>query len=167
MHLCMYALINCSVFIACPDSWSRQQTVYDLFSYSYNIRKSFIQHSDVAIIIIIIIIIQNSQRFSWFQTVRVTDQALLIHCSAKNVRPMRHVLSITAFCMRLLLLLLLLLLDSVVRVASYYGLNGTGFATRWGRDIPYPSKPALGPPSFLYKGYRVSLLPSVSEVKKQ
>ena len=67
MHLCMYALINCCVFIVCADSLSRQQIVSDLFSYSYNIRKSFIQHRHVAIIIIIIIIIinLNSQRFSW------------------------------------------------------------------------------------------------------
>jgi len=66
MHLCMYALINCCVFVR-PDSLSRQHIVSNLFPYSYNIRKSFIQHRNVAtIIIIIIIIILNSQRFSWF-----------------------------------------------------------------------------------------------------
>jgi hypothetical protein len=30
-----------------------------------------------------------------------------------------------------------------------------GFYTRWRRDVPYASRPALGPPSSLYNGYRV------------
>jgi len=35
------------------------------------------------------------------QTVGVTDQALLIYYSAINVRTIRHVLIITAFCVRI------------------------------------------------------------------
>jgi hypothetical protein len=31
----------------------------------------------------------------------VTDQALLIHCSAKNVLTIRHVLRVTVFCIRI------------------------------------------------------------------
>jgi hypothetical protein len=44
---------------------------------------------------------------------------------------------------------------SVVGIANGYGLDGPGIESRWGRDFPHLSKPALGPPSLLYKGYRV------------
>ena len=36
-----------------------------------------------------------------------------------------------------------------------YGLDGPGIEYRWRRDFPHPSRPALGPPNLLYKGYRV------------
>ena len=58
---------------------------------------------------------------------------------------MRHVFSITALCLRLLLLLLLLLLDSVVRIATHYGLDGSGFEFRWERDFPHPFRRVLSP----------------------
>jgi hypothetical protein len=35
--------------------------------------------------------------------------------------------------------------DSVVGVATRYGLDGPGIASRWRRDFPYPSRPVLGP----------------------
>ena len=35
--------------------------------------------------------------------------------------------------------------DSVVGIATRYGLDGPGFVFRWGRDFPHPSIPALGP----------------------
>jgi hypothetical protein len=35
--------------------------------------------------------------------------------------------------------------DSVVGIATRYGLDGPGIESRWGRDFPQPSKPALGP----------------------
>ena len=35
--------------------------------------------------------------------------------------------------------------DSVVGIATRYGLRGSGIKSRWGRDFPHPSKPALGP----------------------
>jgi len=35
-------------------------------------------------------------------------------------------------------------LDSVVGIATLYGLNGPGFEPRRGRDFPYPSRPAFG-----------------------
>jgi hypothetical protein len=35
---------------------------------------------------------------------------------------------------------------SIVRIATYYGLDGPGMESRWWRDIPRPSRPALGPP---------------------
>ena len=46
--------------------------------------------------------------------------------------------------------------DSSVGIATRYELNGPGIESRWGRDIPHPSRPALGLPSLLYSGYRVS-----------
>jgi hypothetical protein len=32
-----------------------------------------------------------------------------------------------------------------VGIATRYGLDGQGIESRWGRDFPLPSKPALGP----------------------
>ena len=34
--------------------------------------------------------------------------------------------------------------DSSVGIANSYGLDGTGIESRWGRDFPDPSRPALG-----------------------
>jgi len=34
---------------------------------------------------------------------------------------------------------------SVGRVATGYGLDGPGIESRWGRDFPHLSRPALGP----------------------
>ena len=36
-------------------------------------------------------------------------------------------------------------LDSVVGIATRYGLDGMGVECRWGRDFPHPSRRALGP----------------------
>jgi len=41
-------------------------------------------------------------------------------------------------------------------LATRYGLDGPGIESRWGRDFPHPSRPALGPPSPPFNGYRVS-----------
>ena len=46
-------------------------------------------------------------------------------------------------------------LGSSVGIATGYGLDGPGIESRWGRDFPHLSRPALGPPSLLYNGYRV------------
>jgi hypothetical protein len=35
--------------------------------------------------------------------------------------------------------------DSSVGIATAYGLDGSGIESRWGRDFPRPSKPALRP----------------------
>ena len=35
--------------------------------------------------------------------------------------------------------------DSVVGIATRYRLDGPGIESRWGRDFPHPSRPALGP----------------------
>jgi hypothetical protein len=35
--------------------------------------------------------------------------------------------------------------DSSVSVVTDYGLDGPGIESRWGLDIPYLSRPALGP----------------------
>ena len=45
--------------------------------------------------------------------------------------------------------------DSSVGIATRYGLDGPEIESRWGRDFPHPSRPALGSPSLLYNGYRV------------
>ena len=34
--------------------------------------------------------------------------------------------------------------DSSVGIAVCYGLDGPGIESRWGRDFPHPSRPALG-----------------------
>ena len=35
--------------------------------------------------------------------------------------------------------------NSTVGIATRYGLDGPGIESRWGRDFPHPSRPALGP----------------------
>ena len=45
--------------------------------------------------------------------------------------------------------------DSSVGIANRYGLDGPVMESRWGRGFPHPSRPAWGPPSPLYNGYRV------------
>jgi hypothetical protein len=35
--------------------------------------------------------------------------------------------------------------DSSVGIATRYGLDGPGIESRWSRDCPHPSTPALGP----------------------
>jgi hypothetical protein len=35
--------------------------------------------------------------------------------------------------------------DVVIAIATSYGLDCPGFETRWSRDFPHPSRPALGP----------------------
>jgi len=44
--------------------------------------------------------------------------------------------------------------DSSVGIAIRYGLDDPGIESRWGRDFPHPSIPALGLPSLLYNVYR-------------
>jgi hypothetical protein len=43
---------------------------------------------------------------------------------------------------------------SVVGITNVYLLDGPVIETRWGRDFPHLFRPALGPPSLLYNGYR-------------
>ena len=42
-----------------------------------------------------------------------------------------------------------------VGIATGYGLDDLWIESGWGRDFPHPSRPALGPHSLLYSGYRV------------
>ena len=49
--------------------------------------------------------------------------------------------------------------DGAVGIAAFYGLDGPGMESRWGRDLPHSSIPALGPIRFtidlvpgLYRG---------------
>jgi len=35
--------------------------------------------------------------------------------------------------------------DSIVGIATAYGLDGPGIESPWGRDFPHLSRPALGP----------------------
>jgi hypothetical protein len=69
--------------------------------------------------------------------------------------------------------------DSSVGIATRYGLEGRGIESRWGRDFLQPFRPALGPTSLLYNGFRVFLggkaagvwrwtpTPSSAEVKER
>ena len=45
--------------------------------------------------------------------------------------------------------------DSSVSKATRYGLDGLEIESRWGRDFPHPSRPALGSPNLLHNGYWV------------
>ena len=44
---------------------------------------------------------------------------------------------------------------SSVGIVTDYGLDGPGIQSRWGQDFPHLSRPAWGPPSSLYNGYRL------------
>ena len=44
---------------------------------------------------------------------------------------------------------------SVVGIAAAYRLDGPGIESRRWRDFPHLFRPARGPPSLLYNGYRV------------
>ena len=44
---------------------------------------------------------------------------------------------------------------SIVGIATAYGLDGLRIESRWERDFPHLSRPALRPTSLLYNGYRV------------
>ena len=48
--------------------------------------------------------------------------------------------------------------DSAAGIATRYRLGGPGVESRWGRDFPHLSTPALGPPSLLYIGDWISFL---------
>jgi hypothetical protein len=69
--------------------------------------------------------------------------------------------------------------DSIVSIATHYGLDGPEIESRWGRNFLHMSRQALGP-SLLYNGYWVSFpqvkrprhginypLPSSTEVKER
>jgi hypothetical protein len=56
-------------------------------------------------------------------------------------------------------------LDSTIGIPTHYGLDGLGIESRWERDFPHSSRPALGPPSFLYNGYGVSF-PGVKQPER-
>ena len=70
--------------------------------------------------------------------------------------------------------------DSVVGIATRYGLDGPGIESWWGRDFPHPSRPALGPtqppvqrvPGLFPRGkaagaWRWTPTPSSAKVKKR
>ena len=52
--------------------------------------------------------------------------------------------------------------DSSVGITTHYSLDGPGIESWWWRNFLHSSRPAMGPPSFVYSGYRVSFL----EVKR-
>jgi len=54
--------------------------------------------------------------------------------------------------------------DIVVCIATRYELGGPGIESRWRRDFPHSSIPALGATSFLYNGCWVFLGSKAAEV---
>jgi hypothetical protein len=46
--------------------------------------------------------------------------------------------------------------NSVVGIVTRYGMDGPGIESRWRRNFPHQSRPALGPTSLLNNGYRLS-----------
>jgi len=51
--------------------------------------------------------------------------------------------------------------ESLVGIATRFGLFVPGIRSRRGRYFPHPPRLTLDPPSVLYNGYRVSLLGEV------
>jgi len=47
--------------------------------------------------------------------------------------------------------------DSSVGIATRYGLDGPGIESRWRRDFPHPTRPALGPTHPPVHAYRISI----------
>jgi len=61
--------------------------------------------------------------------------------------------------------------DSVVGIATCYGLGGSGIECRWGRDFPHTFRPVLGPSQppvqcvpCLFPGGKVATTPPSAEV---
>jgi hypothetical protein len=48
--------------------------------------------------------------------------------------------------------------ESIVSIATRYGLGCSGIESQWALDFLYPYRLTLGPPSLLYNGYQVSFL---------
>jgi hypothetical protein len=57
--------------------------------------------------------------------------------------------------MVLVIVVIVVCRNSVVVVATRYAQYGAGIESRWWRDFPHPSRPALGPHSLLYNEYWV------------
>jgi hypothetical protein len=56
--------------------------------------------------------------------------------------------------------------DSSVCIATRYRLDGPGMESRWGRDFPHPSRPALGPWGKAAGAWRWPPIPSSAGVKE-
>ena len=58
-------------------------------------------------------------------------------------------LSFLCQCRNIILLIIIIIVNninySLVGIATGYGLDGPGIESRWGRDFPHLSRPALGP----------------------
>ena len=68
-------------------------------------------------------------------------------CEVLQMKFMHHIQYYWIYCMGNSL-------NSAVGIETRHGLDGPGIESRWGRDFPHPSRPALGLTSLLYNGYR-------------
>ena len=96
-------------------------------------------------------------RMWWFLAVLRTffHSSLLCTFSCHPSPPTILPSSLTSSCHLFLGLPLNLSRDSVVSIATRYGLEGQGIESRWGEFFrTYPDR-LRGPPSLLYNGYRV------------
>jgi hypothetical protein len=73
------------------------------------------------------------------------DKYWLLSVTCLNIRP----IECTGVFRRVLTL------NSVIGIATAYGLDGPGIESRWGRDFPHLSRPGWGPPTLVYNGYQV------------
>jgi transposase-like protein len=71
-----------------------------------------------------------------------------------------------------LLRLAIVVQESVVGIATRYGLYGPGILSPWGREFSHPSRPIVGPTQPPVEAKRLRLgvyhtAPSISEVKER
>jgi hypothetical protein len=88
-----------------------------------------------------LLIVVGRMRALWNHTLLQTD---IIFMLPEDVCSLLKIIS-QAFDAILGFLIILWGRDSSVGIETRYELDGQGIESRWGRDFPHPSRPALGP----------------------